>query len=161
MQQKCNCLCMIPVLFMMVHSVCSVGKSCLTLCDPMTAVWQASLSFNISQSLLKLCWVIDPIQPSYPLSPPSPPTPSFFPASGYFPVSWFFASGGQNTGSSISVLPMNIQGWFPVGWTSLILQSKGLSGVLSTTTIRKHQFFSAQPSVWSNSHICTWLLGKP
>ena len=167
MQEKCNSLCMLPVLFMMVNSTCSVGKSYLTLCDPMTAVCQASLSFTISQSLLKLLsndWVSDAIQPSYPLSPPSPPTLSFFPASRYFPVSWLFASGGQNIGSSASasVLPINIQGWFPVGWTSLIsLQSKGLSRVFSNTTIRKHQFFGAQPSVWSNSLICTWLLEKP
>ena len=54
----------------------------------------------------------------------------------------------------------NIQGWFPLGWTGLILQSKGLSRVFSNTTVQKHQFFSAQPSFWSNSHIHTWLLEK-
>ena len=72
-----------------------------------------------------------------------------FPASGSFPVSWLFSSGGQSTGASASasVLSMNIQGWFPLGFIDLIsLQSKGLSGVFSSTTIRKHQFFSAQPS---------------
>ena len=70
-----------------------------------------------------------------------------FPASGSFPVSQFFASGGQSIGSSASasVLPMNIQGWFPLGWTGWIsLQSKGLSRVFSNTTVQKHQFFSAQ-----------------
>ena len=75
-------------------------------------------------------------------------------------MSQFFASGGQNIGASASpsVLPMNIQGWFPLGFTGLIsLQSKGLSRVFSNTTIQKHQFFSAQPSLWSNSRIHMWL----
>ena len=79
-----------------------------------------------------------------------------FPASRSFPVSWLFASGGQNIGASasVSVLPMNIRDWFPLGWTDLIsLQSKGLSRVFSSTTVGKHQFFGAQPSLWSNSHI--------
>ena len=85
-----------------------------------------------------------------------------FPASGSFPVSRLFASGGQRIGVSASVLPMNIQDWFPLGWTGLIsLQSKGLSRVFSNTTVQKHQFFRAQPSLWPNSHICTWLLEKP
>ena len=73
-------------------------------------------------------------------------------------------SGGQSIGvsASESVLPMNIQDWFPLGLTALIsLQSKGLSRVFSNTTVQKHQFFSAQPSLWSNSHIHTWLLEKP
>ena len=87
-----------------------------------------------------------------------------FPASGSFPISQFLASGGQSIGasSSASVFPMTIHSWFPLGWTSWIsLQSKGLSRVFSSTTIWKHQFFSAQLSLWSNSHICTWLLEKP
>ena len=86
--------------------------------------------------------------------------PQSFPASESIPTSQFFASGGQNIGASASpsVLPMNIQGWFPLGFTGLIsLQSKGLTRVFSNTTIRKHQFFSAQPSLWSNSHIHMWL----
>ena len=68
-----------------------------------------------------------------------------FPASGSFPLSWHFESGGQNIGASASasVLPVNIQGWFPLGLTDLILQSKGLSRVFSSTTIWKHQFFGA------------------
>ena len=103
------------------------------------------------------------IQPSHPLmlsspsasasSPPasasSPPSPSqYFPASGTFPMSQLFTSGDQNTetSSSASVLPMNVQGWLPLILTDLIsLQSKGLSGVLSSTTIRRHQFFGALP----------------
>ena len=87
-----------------------------------------------------------------------------FPASGYFPVSQFFASGGQSIGvsASASVLPMNIQGWFPLQLTSWIsLLSKGLSRVFSNTTAQKHQFFGAQLSLQSNSHIHTWLLEKP
>ena len=73
-----------------------------------------------------------------------------FPASGSFPMSQFFTSGGQSIGAS--VLPVNIQGWFPLGLTGLIsLQSKGLSRVFSTTTVQKHQFFDTQPSLWSIS----------
>ena len=83
-----------------------------------------------------------------------------FPTSGSFPMSQLFASGGQRIGASASasVLPMNIQGWFLLGLTGLIsLLSKGLSRVFSNTTVQKHQFFGTHP-LWSNSHICTWLL---
>ena len=84
-----------------------------------------------------------------------------FPDSGSFPKNRLFASGGQSTGAWASVLPMNIQGWFPLGLTGLIsLQSKGLSKVFSSTTIQKHQFSGTQPSLWKNSYICTWLLEK-
>ena len=87
-----------------------------------------------------------------------------FPASGSFPMSWLSASGGQCiwASTSASVLSVNIQDWFPLGLTGWIsLQSKGLSRVFCTTTVQKHQFFGAQLSLWSNSHIHTWLLGKP
>ena len=87
-----------------------------------------------------------------------------FPASGSFPMSNFFASGGHSTGvsASASVLPVNIQGWFPLGLTSWIsLQCKGLSRVFSNTTVQTHQFFGTQLSSQSNSHIHTWPLGKP
>ena len=109
-------------------------------------------------------WVSDVIQPSRPLPSPSPPAFNFSPASGSFPMSWLFTSGGQNVGvsASVSVLPVNIQDWFPLGLIGLIsLQSKGLSRIFSKTIVRKHQFFNAQPSLWSNSHIHTWLLEKP
>ena len=79
-----------------------------------------------------------------------------FPASGSFPMNWLFASGDQSiaASASASVFPMNIQGWFPLGWTGWIsLQSKGFSRVFSNTTVQKHQFFGTQPSSWSNSHI--------
>ena len=108
--------------------------------------------------------VSDAIQPSHPLSSPSPPAPRSFPASGSFPMSRFFASGGQSirASASASVLPMNFQGWFLLGLTGWIsLQSKGLSRVFSNTTVQKHQFFGTQPSLWSNSHIHSWLLEKP
>ena len=84
-----------------------------------------------------------------------------FPASGASPISQFFTSGNQSIGVSVSasVLPMNIQDWFPLGLTGWIsLQSKGLSRVFSITTVQSHQFFSAQLSLQSNSHIHTWLL---
>ena len=75
-------------------------------------------------------------------------------------MSQFFASGGQRIGVSASAsdLPMNIRGWFPLRLTGLIsLLSKGLSRVFSSTTVQKYQFFGTQPSLWSNSHIHTWL----
>ena len=75
-----------------------------------------------------------------------------FPASGSFPVSQLFESGGENNGASASILPINIQCWFPLGLTGLILQSKGLSRIFSNITVWKHQFFGTQPSLWSNSH---------
>ena len=88
-----------------------------------------------------------------------------FPASRSFPMSQFFASGGHSTraSSSASVLPMNIQDWFPLGLTGFFisLQSKGFSRVFSNTTVQKHQFFSIQLSLWFNSHIHIWLLEKP
>ena len=85
-----------------------------------------------------------------------------FPASGSFPISWLFAPGGQSIRASASVLPVNIQGWYPLeltGWISL--QSEGLSRVFSTITVRRHQFFGAQPFLLSSFHICMWQLEKP
>ena len=86
-----------------------------------------------------------------------------FPTSGSSQMIWLFASGGQSIGASTSasVFPMNIEDWFPLGLTGLILQSKGLSRVFSNTTVQKHQFFGPQPSLWSNFHICTgWVVTK-
>ena len=143
----------------------SVAQSCLTLYDPWTAARQASLSITSSQSLLKVIVhrISDAIQLSNPVVPFSSHLQSF-PASGSFPVSQFFMSGGQSIGASASasVLPMNIQDWFPLEWTSWIsLQSKGLSRVFSNTIVQKHQFFGAQLSSQSNSYIHTWPLEKP
>ena len=90
--------------------------------------------------------------------------PQSFPASGYSPMSGLFTTVGQNTGAlaSASVLPVNIQGWFPLGLTGLIsLLSKGLSRLFTSTTVWRHQFFGALPFLLSSSHICIWLLEKP
>ena len=126
---------------------------------PWAATLQASLSFTISQNLLKLMSV-ESVMPSNRLTLCHPLLllPPIFSASGSFPMSRLLASGGQSIGASASasVLPMNIQDWFPLGFTGLIsLQFKGLLRVFSNTTVQKHQFFSAQPSLWSNSHIHT------
>ena len=145
-------------------SLSSVAQLCLTLCNPMD---YSTPGFPVHHQLPELThdhvhWVSDAIQPSHPLSSPLL-LPSIFAASGSFPMSQFFTSGGQSIGvsASASVLPMNVQDWFHLGWTDWIsLQSKGLSGASSNTTVQKHQFFNAQPSLWSNSHIHTWLLEK-
>ena len=135
---------------------------------PWTVAHRASLSFISSQSLLKLM-SIESVMPSshFILCRPLFLLPSVFasirvPASAS--VSRPFTSGGQTIGASAwaLVLPVNIQSWFPLGLTGLIsLQSKGLSRVFSNTTVKKHQFFGAQLSLWANSHIHTWLLEKP
>ena len=90
--------------------------------------------------------------------------PQSLPASGSFPMSQLFTWGCQSSGvsASASVLPVNTQDWSPLGWTGWIsLQSKGLSRVFSNTTVQKHQFFGAQLSSQSKSHIHTWPLEKP
>ena len=103
-------------------------------------------------------WVGDAIQPSHPLSSPSLPALNLSQHQGLFKwVSSLHQVAKYWT--SASVLPVNIQDWFPLGWTGWIsLQSKGLSRVFSNTTVQKHQFFGTQLSLWSNSHIHTWLL---
>ena len=122
---------------------CSVAKPCPTLCNPMgcrraPSIFQSLLKFMSSElgilsNHLTFCW------------------PFFFclhsfPASGSFPMSQLFVSYGHRMGASASVLPINNQGWFPLGWTGWIsLLSTGLSRVFSSTTVRKHQFFSSQP----------------
>ena len=140
---------------------CSVIKSCLTLCDPvdcMDCSTPGSLSFTISRNLLRFLSIESVILSNHLILCRLLPLPSVFPSIGCFTVSCLLASGGQSIGASASasVLPMNIQGWFPLDLTGLIsLQSKGLSRVLSSTTIWKHQVLGAQPFLWSNSHICT------
>ena len=108
-------------------------------------------------------WVGDAIQSSHPLLLPSAPALNLSQHQGLLQLNQFFSSGGQSVGASASasVLSMNLQGWFPLGLTVLIsLLSKGFSKVLSSTTVQKHQFFGAQSSLWSNSHIHTRLLEK-
>ena len=150
--------------WMFVLLSCFVAHSHLTLCDPMDC---SIPGFPVLHQLPEFAqthvhWVGDAIQPSHPLLSPCPTRLQSFPVSGSFPMSQFFASGGQSIRASASVLPMNIQDWFPFGLTGLIsLQSKGLSRVFSNTTVQKHQFFSGQPSSQSNFHIHTWPQEKP
>ena len=131
---------------------------------PWTAACQASLSITNSRSLLMS---IESVMPSNHLILCLILFSSHlqsFPAYQSFLMSRVFASGGQSIGisASTSVLPMNIQDWFPLGWISWIsLQSNGHSRAFSNTTVQKHQLFSAQLSLWSTSHLHTWLLEKP
>ena len=137
----------------------SVAQSCLTLCDPMDwSKHQASLSITNSCPLSQWC---HPTISSSVVSFSS--HLQSFPGSVSFQMSQFFALGGQRIGvtASTSVFPRNIQDWFPLGWTGWIsLLSNGLSRIFSNTTVQKHQFFSAQLSLWSSSLIHTWLLEK-
>ena len=132
---------------------------------PWITACQASLSITNSRSSLRLM-SIESVMPSSHLilGRPLLLLPQSLPASESFPMSQLFAWGGQSTGASAlaSCLPKKSQGWSPSEWTGWIsLQPKGLSRVFSNTTVQKHQFFSAQPSSQSNSHIHTWPLGKP
>ena len=134
----------------------------MTLCDPIV---RSTPGLPVPHHLpeftqVHVHWTGDFIQPAHPLLSPSPE----FNLSQHQVLFQRVDSthlGGQSIGASASasVLPMNIQDWFPLGWTGLIsLLSKGLSRVFSSTTVWKHHFFGAQPSLWSISHICTWLL---
>ena len=123
-------------------------------------LWTAALQALLSSTIPWVCSNSCPLSWGCYLTMSSSAAPFFclqsFPASGSFPMSQFFASDGQRIGvsASASVLPMNVQDWFPLGWTgSISLQSKGLSRVFFSTTVQKHQFFDV--------HICTWLLEKP
>ena len=153
------------ILYWMSHQFSSVqfslvNQSCLTLCDPMDRSMpgfpihhqlpeftQTHVHPAISSSVVAFCSHFQS-----------------FPASGSFQMSRFFPSGDQSIGvsASTSVLPVNSQDWSSLGWTGWIsLQSKGLSRVFSNTTVQKHQFFVAQLSSQSNSHIHTWPVEKP
>ena len=112
---------------------------------PWTAARQASLSFTISWSLLKLMSIKLAMPPTMSSSVSLfSACAQSFPVSGSFPMSWLFTSGSQSIGDSVSVLRMNIQDWFPLGLTGLILLSKGLSRIFSSTTVWKHQFIGTQ-----------------
>ena len=144
---------------------CSVAQSCPTL-------WLHGLqharspcpspSPGVCPSSCSLHWWSHPaISSSY---APFSFCPKSFPASGAFPMSQLFSSDDQNiaVSDSASALPMGIQGWFPLRLTGLIsLLFKGLSGVLSRTTVWKHLFFALLPLLWSSSHNGTWPLGRP
>ena len=141
---------------------CSVAKPCLTLFDPQGSTPGFPVLHYLPEfAQIHIHWVGDAIKPLHPLPTHFSFCLQSFPASGSFPMSRLFTLGGQSTGALATILPMNTQGWFPLGLTGLILQSKGLSRVLSNTTIWKHSFFDAQSPLASNSHIHTWLLEKP
>ena len=158
---------MLIILSWLIYSVqfSSVAPSCPMLCDPMNCSTPGLLVQNQlpESTQTHVHRVGDAIQPSHPMSPPSPPAsnPSQHQS---FPMSQLFAWGGQSIGVSAlaSALSKNTQDQSPfqrTGWISL--QSKGLLRVFSNTTVQKHQFFSAQLSSQSNSHIHTWPLEKP
>jgi len=144
---------------------CLVANLCLTLCDPMD--WRDPMHHRLPYPSLspRACsnscplshWCYPTISSSI---APFSSCPQSLPASGSFPMSQVFTSCGQRIGVSVSaiVLPMNIQGWFPLGLTGL---NSLLFQELKSLLQHHHQFFSAQPSLWSNSHIHTWLLEKP
>ena len=143
----------------------SVAQSCPALCDPMDCSIPA---FPVHHELLELAqthvhWIGDAIQPSHPLS--SPP-PSIFKLSQQQSLFQWVSPSHQVAKvlelQHQSFQWVNIQDWFPLGLTGLIsLQSRELSRIFSNTTDQKHQFFSAQPFLWSSSHIRKWLLEKP
>ena len=120
---------------------------------------QASLSFTISQSLLRFLRIESVMLSNYIILCRSLfSLPSIFPSIRVFSNELALCIRWPKIGASVlaPALPMNIQGWFPLGWTDWIsLMPKGLSRVFSSTTVQKHQFFGAQPSLWSNSHIHT------
>ena len=141
---------------------CSVFKSCPTLCDsidcsspgfPVLHYFPDCAKPHVTESVIPFNHLI--------LCQPLSSCPQSFQALASFSKSWLSTSGGQNIRASASVLPMNIQDWFPLGLNGLILLSKELPRVFSSTTLWKHQFLGSQISLWSNSHIHTWLLEKP
>ena len=149
---------MFPGAFTSCCCFCSVDKSWLALCDPMN---YSTPGFSVHHYFLEfdqthVHWLSDTIQPSHSLSPPSSLALSIFPSTRVFSNESALHIRWPKYWSVSFILPVNIQGWFPLGLTSLIsLQSKGLTRVFSSTTAWKHKFFGAQPSLWSNSHIHT------
>ena len=143
----------------------SVAQSCPTLCNPMN---RSTPGLPVHHQIPEFTqthihWVSDAIQPSHPLSSPSPPAPN--PSQHQSLFQWV-SSSHEVAKVLVSALasfpPKKSQGWSPSEWTGWIsLQSKGLSRVFSNTTVQRHQFFSAQPSSQSNSHIHTWPQEKP
>ena len=152
----------IPITFLQTLIVFQ-SPSCVWLFEtPWTAAHQASLS--LTQVCPSSCPLHQWCHPAISSFDALFSCHQSFPESGIFPMSCLFASDDQNTGASASasVIPVSIQGWSPLRLTSLIsLLSKGLSGVFSSTTVWRHQFFGVLPSLWSSSHNHTWLLGRP
>ena len=146
------------------HDCCCLFTSCVQLCDSMDCSTPGvpALRCLLEPAQTRVHQGGDAIQPSHSVIPFFS-CPQSFPASGSFPMSQFFLLQVTKVLEIqlLSVLPMNIQGWSPLGLIGLMsLQSKGLSKIFSNTTVQKHQFFSAQPSLWSKSHIHKWLLEK-
>ena len=144
---------------------CLVTKLCLTLWDPMDCSMPGSsvLHYLLEFAQIYVHWVVMLSNPLI-LWCPLLLLPSIFPSIRVFSneLALCIRCPSIAASASTSILPMNIQGWSPLGMTGLIsLQSKKLSRVFSSTTIQKHQFFIAQPSLWSSSHIYTWLPEKP
>ena len=132
------------------HVVGTVNSvSYAQLCNPLNRIMPGSLSCTMSQNLLRFMSIEVVVLSNHFISAaPFSFCLQSFPASRSFPMSWFFTSGGKSieASASASVLPKNIQGWFPLGLTAWIsFQSKELSRVFSNTTVQKHQFFSTQP----------------
>ena len=149
--------------FLFFYCCCSVTQSCPTLCDPTGC----SMPGLPTPHHLPKCaqvhvhYIGDAIWPSYSLMPSSLSALNLSQHQG-LSQSRLFVSSDQNTRASVSVLPMSIQGWFSFRLASLIsLLSKGLSGVFSSTTVRRHQFFGALPSLQSSSHNHTCPLERP
>ena len=153
----------ITALCIFIAFYCSVAYSCALLCNPMDC--STPLGFPLlhclpESSQTHVHWVNDAIQRSHFLMTPFL-LPSIFPSIRVFSNELALCIRWQSIGPSASVLPMNIQDWFPLGWTDLTsMLSKALSRVCSSTIVQKNKFFSAQPSLWSNSHIHAWLLGN-
>ena len=151
-----------------VHSIVNLllvviqSLNCVLLCNPMNC---STPGFPVLHYLPELGqWLSQWYYPTIPSSITPFSCPQSFPALGSLSMSQFSAPGSQIIGASASAsvpdLPMNTQDWFALGLTGLILQSKGLSSVFSSTTVQKHQLSSTKPSSWSSSHIHTWLLEK-
>ena len=144
-----TCCCVVVVVAQLCPTLCN-SKGCSTPGLPV-------LHHLLGLAQTHVHWVSDAILPSHPVAPFSSYSQSS-PASGYFLMSRLFTSGSQSIGAPASVFLMNTQCWFPLG---ISLQSQRLSRAFSNTTVQKHQFFSSQLSLWSNSHIHKWLLEKP
>ena len=151
---------MIDIQNLLLCCCCSFAKSCLTFCEPMDCGTPGFPVLHYLPEFAQIHWVSDPIQPSHPMPPSSPPALNLSQQRGLIHWAgssnqvtkyWSFNFSISHSNENLELIS------FRINW----LQSKGLSEVFSSTTIQRHQFFSSQSSLWSNSHIHTWLLEKP